>query len=278
MSFPAGECEQVMAKKTALKKLGWKPDLPDQRDLLYSASLARLRKLPEQVDLRKGCPPVYDQGEIGSCTANAIAAAVQFNRGKNGQKPDFIPSRLFIYYNERVIERSVAYDAGATLRDGVKSVAKLGVCPESEWPYDDTGPIEEGAAFPAKARAAQKPTAKCYRDALPHRVMSYHRIAPVLAQMKACLADGYPFVLGFTVYSRWYERQTADISMPGRNESAVGGHAVLAVGYDDASQRFTVRNSWGKKAGDKGYFYMPYAYLLDSSLARDFWTVRSVAG
>ena len=117
--------------------LGWMPDLPDNRDHLYSAPLAKLRVLPTKVDLRRRCPRVYNQGQIGSCTANAIAAAIEFDRKKQ-KLSDFIPSRLFIYYNERSIEHSIPLDNGAQIRDGIKSVAKEGACPETEWPYDDT--------------------------------------------------------------------------------------------------------------------------------------------
>ena len=113
------------------------PDLPDNRDHLYAAPLAKLRLLPGKVDLRRQCPKVYDQGQIGSCTANAIAAAIEFDRRKQ-KLSDFIPSRLFIYYNERSMEHSVPLDNGAQIRDGIKSVAKQGACPEMEWPYDDT--------------------------------------------------------------------------------------------------------------------------------------------
>src|SRR6476661_5903776 len=113
---------------------GWMPDVPDQRDLVFTA--ARVATVPPAVDLRPGCPPVYDQGQLGSCTANAIGAAIEYDRMKQNLTPDFVPSRLFIYYNERVIERTVSTDSGAQIRDGIKSVAKQGVCPEPDWPYD----------------------------------------------------------------------------------------------------------------------------------------------
>jgi C1A family cysteine protease len=258
------------------RSLGWQRDLPDHRDFLYSAPLAQLKALPQKVDLRKSCPPVYNQGAIGSCTANAIAAAVQFDRLKNSQKPDFVPSRLFVYYNERAIEHTIHYDAGAQLRDGIKSVAKQGVCPEKEWPYDDTAPSNENAPFPVGAPAGLKPLAKCYNDAAKYTAVSYQRVVQTLAQMKGCLAEGYPFVFGFTVYEKWYDNETKVLPLPSANEGVVGGHAVLAVGYDDAKQLFTFRNSWGVSAGDKGYFYMPYAYLTDASLANDLWTIRGM--
>src|SRR5712671_712702 len=124
-----------MAKITArkIKKYGYIPDLPDHRDRRL-AFLSAPIPLPAVVDLRPKMPPVYDQGQLGSCTGNAIAAAVQFERKKQGMGPDFAPSRLFIYYNERVIEGTVGTDAGAQIRDGIKAVAALGVCPEQpDW-------------------------------------------------------------------------------------------------------------------------------------------------
>jgi len=118
-------------KKNSRFGPGWMPDLPDNRDHLYSAPLAKLRVLPTKADLRRRCPRIYNQGEIGSCTANAIAAAIEFDRKKQKLR-DFIPSRLFIYFNERSIEHSIPLDNGAQIRDGIKSVAKQGACPETQ--------------------------------------------------------------------------------------------------------------------------------------------------
>src|SRR4030095_2793109 len=118
------------ARIRKIKRYGWIPDIPDQRDFLYAAPPAFLRALPPKVDLRKKCPPVYDQGQLGSCTANAIAGAIEFDQMKEQLPQIFLPSRLFIYYNERVIEGTVDSDSGAMLRDGIKTVAKQGACPE----------------------------------------------------------------------------------------------------------------------------------------------------
>ncbi len=258
-------------------RFGWRPDQPDHRDFVYSAPGRLLRSQPVRVDLRSKCPPVYDQLRLGSCTANAIAGAVQFGRRKARQGPDFVPSRLFIYFNERTIEHSVQFDAGAALRDGIKSVAKQGVCPEAMWPYDDTHGAREGDPFPAGAPAATKPPTSAYGEAAKHQVVSYERLVQSVTQLKGCLASGYPFVFGFTVYANFFATPTQQALVTPMPAGGVqGGHAVMAVGYDDATGSFTCRNSWGVGQGDKGYFFMPYAYVTDPGLAADFWTIRTV--
>ncbi len=251
-----------------IKGYGWVPDLPDGRDLLYAAPLKPLAKLPEKVDHRSKCPKVYNQGELGSCTANAIGAALEFDQMKQRLKNVSTPSRLFIYYNERAIEGTVDSDSGAMIRDGVKSVAKQGACPEKSWPYE----IE---------RFRDKPGRDCYAQGRQHQAIRYLRVNQTLGQLKGCLAEGFPFVFGFSVYEGFESPQvakTGEVQMPGAKEKFLGGHAVLAVGYDERSQRFIVRNSWGTQWGKRGYFTMPYPYLLQPSLSQDFWTIRQVEG
>ena len=245
---------------------GWVPDLPDHRDLTYSAPAQFLMALPTSVDLTSKCPPVYDQGQLGSCTGNAIGGAIQFEQMKQNLK-SFTPSRLFIYYNERVKEHTVASDSGAQIRDGMKVVAKLGAPPETDWPYDIN-------------KFADRPPASAFTDAAKNKVTSYQRVNRTLSQFKGCLASGYPFVFGFTVYDGFESTtvaQTGHASMPQSNEQVVGGHAVMAVGYDDQNQWFIVRNSWGTTWRMDGYFTLPYQYLLEPNLSDDFWTVRLVA-
>jgi len=246
------------------RSYGWVPDLPDHRDHLFAAAPEILTELPPKKDLRPGCPAVYDQGQLGSCTANAIAAAIQFDQKKQKIKV-FMASRLFIYYNERDMEGTVDSDSGAQIRDGIKSIASLGACPEAAWPYD----ID---------KFAEKPGPQCFKDAKNCEAISYQRLVSTnLNQLKGCLASGYPFVFGFTVYEGFESdevAQTGQVDLPDPSEESVGGHAVVAVGYDDSTRRFLVRNSWGKDWGMQGYFTMPYAYLTNADLADDFWTVR----
>lgn len=249
-----------------IKRYGWSPDLPDGRDMMYAAPFEQLAALPDKVDLRDKCPEVYDQGQLGSCTANAIGAAHEFDQMKEGQPNPFVPSRLFIYYNERVMEGTVETDSGAQIRDGVKSIAKRGVCPEASWPYDIN-------------KFRDKPPKPAYTEALDNQAIRYLRLTQTLNQLKGCLAAGFPFVFGFGVYESFETQDVATnghVPMPRANEDLLGGHAVLAVGYDEDKQWFIVRNSWGSGWGMDGYFTMPYAYLLQGTLSRDFWTVRAV--
>jgi C1A family cysteine protease len=272
---------EAAAPKPPTRKIaryGWVPDLPDYRDFTYAAPPHVMAALTGNVDLRKKCPEVYDQGQIGSCTANAIAGALQFDMMKQGLTV-FEPSRLFIYYNERAIEGKVGYDSGAMIRDGIKSVASQGDCPDSLWPYDATPADPTTGLFPHGAKAATKPPAKCYSEALKHKSVTYRSVAQNLADMQGCLGEGFPFVFGFTVYPGFESQdaaKTGNVPMPKTGEAPLGGHAVLAVGFDDEKRVFIVRNSWGKKWGDKGYFYIPYAYLLDDNLSDDFWTIQVV--
>jgi C1A family cysteine protease len=251
---------------TIKNRLGWVPDLPDYRDHLYATPSHIAAKLPAKVDLRSKCPPVFDQGDLGSCTANAIANAYLFDEMKQKKPSPFTPSRLFIYYNERVMENSVQSDAGAQIRDGIKSIAKQGVCAETLWPYDVT-------------KFTKKPPATAFTAGLKNQALSYRRLTPIASQLKGCLAEGFPFVFGITVYESFESdkvTKTGKVPMPAPKEKSLGGHAILGVGYDDSTQCFTVMNSWGPKWGDKGFFYLPYAYATDANLASDFWTVSII--
>jgi C1A family cysteine protease len=177
-------------------------------------------------------------------------------------------SRLFIYYNERVIEHTVNEDSGAMIRDGIKTLAKQGVCPESMWPYNIS-------------KFKNKPAPKCYAEGLKHQILAYYRIN-TLQELKTSIAAGFPVTFGFSVYESFMTDRVAKtgiVYMPKWYEQLMGGHAVLAVGYDDNMKiqknkgAVIVRNSWGTSWGDKGYFYMPYPYINDRNLSDDFWQI-----
>lgn len=245
------------------RKYGWKPDIPDFRDRSYRYLHM---VLPRKVDLRDRYHLIYDQGSLGSCTANALSMAYDFDRLQQNQEPT-VPSRLFIYYNERVLINKVTEDSGAYIRDGIKSMAKHGVCEETLWPY-------------VIGNFKLKPAQAAYDDAKLSTIKEYARLDNRnINQLKECLASGHGFVFGFSVYESFESPEVAKTGvmlMPGPEESMLGGHAVFCVGYDDETRRFIVRNSWGEKWGDKGHFYMPYSYITNDNLCDDFWTIKLV--
>ncbi len=254
-----------MASKI-IPRYGWLKDIPDKRDYPYVPPPDVVRSIPPTVDLRPYFPRIYNQGNLNSCTANAIAAALEFDEKKQGITRPFVPSRLFIYYSEREMEGDVESDNGAQIRNGIKSVSKLGCCRETLWPY-------------LEKKLKIKPSTPCYRQAMKYRALEYQRLEHNLIHMKSCLASGFPFVFGIKVYSSFEGarvRKTGHLEMPEKNEKLVGKHAVIAAGYLDSRRWFIVRNSWGEKWGLGGYFTIPYEYLLDRRLSADIWTIRVI--
>lgn len=255
-----------MSTSAQSRSYRWLPDVPDFRDYRFSETFkpATLTKsLPSYVDLRDKMSTVEDQEKLGSCTANALVGGLEYLEGiKYGKAVDL--SRLFVYYNERLMEGTARLDAGAFLRDGIKTLAKQGVCSERTWPY-------------IIDRFALKPSPAAYQEALKRKIKSYHRL-DTLDDMKTCLASGYPFVFGFSVYTYFESSAMAKdgvLYLPKAGEKYLGGHAVCAVGYDNPSRRLIVRNSWGAKWGQRGYFTMPYDYVVNRNLSDDFWTIQS---
>jgi len=247
-------------------RYGWIPDRPDQRDQTFVAAPGILANTNGDLDLRETLGDAYDQGQIRSCTANAIAAALEYELLKQNL-PAFTPSRLFIYYNTRLRDDTLPFDAGASIRNAMQSVASEGFCSEILWPY-------------TPGALVTLPSPECYAMGKTRRSIGYQRLPRSLAQMKGCLAEGYPFLFGFTAYEAFETpvvAKTGVLAMPAHAESALGGHAVLAVGFSEARQAFLVRNSWGPGWGLEGHFYMPAAYLLDEHLSDDFCTIRVVA-
>lgn len=256
-----------------VRRFGWKPDTPDQRDHQFSHAtvLRRLRgKLPARVDLRSLNlhAPVFDQGALGSCTANAIGKAFEFAQRRQGLE-DYAPSRLFIYYGEREIEDSIHFDSGAEIRDGLKVVNKLGAPHETLWPYN-------------VGRFTVKPAAAAYTDGEQHQALGYAAVEVKTTAVKAALAAGFPVVIGFTVYTSFFNiGRDGFMPLPKPSEGVEGGHAVLLMGYarmkapwDTYAKDYGIYlNSWGDLFGDAGFFYAPLGWMCDRRNADDFWTL-----
>lgn len=248
----------------------WKRDYHNRTDLyVHSHEAFKLTSepLPTSVDLRKFCAPVFDQGELGSCTGNALVGALEYLENKDkdfevdGQFVNL--SRLFVYYNERLVEGDVSEDGGAQISTGIKVLAETGAATEDMWPYQIW-------------KYTAKPSKKAYQDAATRKITAYARVdrSTGIDAIKTVLASGYPIVFGFTVFDSFMSPQVAKtgvLNMPKSNEGCEGGHAVLCVGYDDATQTVLVRNSWGPNWGQAGYFTMPYQYIMDENLANDLW-------
>ena len=251
--------------------MGWRRGLPDFRDKKYRAP-RRTEPLPEKIDLRKDLGgfanfPVWDQGQIGSCTAHGVGACIVYNMYQQKQKP-WMPSRLFVYYNSRVLEGNANFDAGAEIKDVIKSVATTGFAHESLWTYTDKG-----------TKFATKPPKEAYKDALKFKAVTYSSLNNAnLNQLKACLASGEIFTFGSTLFDSFFNavQNGGYIPMPSWNESIQGGHCMAAVGY--TKTHFIIRNSWGTTGvGDKGYMYMPFEYMTDTNLTADVWQVKTIS-
>jgi len=251
------------------KKLGWRRQRYDDRDIKYTPKLHRY-VLPRSFDLRKvvTLPQPYDQGELGSCVSNGIAFCFQYNE-TNINPLVGMPSRLFVYYNSRVLEGTVGEDSGVEIRDGIKSVNADGVCDEKLWPYVIT-------------KFTLKPSSEAYEQAISCRGLSYYALNQNLNDIKTALYNKLPVIFGFQVYSSFDTssvEKTGIMPIPNiRTEDCLGGHCVVAVGYDDAKNGgcIIVRNSWGTSWGDGGYFYMPYKVILDPNIASDFWVISKI--
>ena len=244
-----------------LVKFQWTRDRQDSRDFLYTASANRISS---SVDLRNFCTLVEDQQNLGSCTGQAIAGAIEYLNKKNNSIVDV--SRLYIYYFERMYLGTVNWDSGAYIRDGIKTVYNYGAPLERLWPY-------------IISRFKMRPAASVVNDGMRRKVTRYERIVDLNGCINA-LADGYPVIVGFLVYSSFMRNavvRTGMMPYPNvRTEPLLGGHAVLLVGYDNRTRRFIARNSWGSRWGDRGYFYMPYDVIDNRAMSDDFWIIKDV--
>lgn len=255
---------------------GWQPSPPDIRDMMYMPSPTMRGALPPSVllnvpELPAPFSPAWQQGGIGSCGPHSAALDLVFAQLKQDANAGsaVMPSRLFIYYNTRQLMGTVNQDSGVQNRALLKSLAQFGWCDESLWPYSDS-----------RQKMTTKPPAECYEQAATRRISAYLAVQQDLTTMKTCLADGDPFIFGFSVYESLESpmvTRTGMIPMPNHRERQVGGHDVLVIGYRDDIGCFVIRNSWGAEWGENGTGYIPYAYATHPQLAGDFWTVRKSA-
>jgi C1A family cysteine protease len=249
-----------------MRKYPLKKEPRDLRDYHFmSAQYKRPAEMPKEMDLRTKMAPVVDQGQLGSCTANAIVSGLrEYLLMLTPQKYEAL-SRLYLYWHERELEGHIDEDSGAYIRDGMKVLQQLGVCPERDYPYR----IEH---------FTDQPTPQAEQDAKAYRIGEYHRILDLDA-LKAALAEGLPVVIGMTIYESFESEEvarTGKVPVPRKSqEQVLGGHAMLAVGYKDTARGqgvVIVRNSWGPSWGDKGYCYIPYRMFRDPALMLDMWT------
>jgi C1A family cysteine protease len=267
-----------MTRPRKIQGYGWRRDLPDPRDRIYTPPkgtiVAGAGALPGTVDLSEHMPPIYDQGQLGSCTANGIARCLEYEALRQSEHA-VTPSRLFIYYGEREIEGSVQWDAGAEIRDGIKVVASQGAPSETDWPYDI-------------GRFTERPPEVAYADALNHQAIEYQRIVVggPGAPMRSAIASGLPIVFGFSVPASFedgsWDPRAEPLPLPGAGAQFIGGHCVTISGYDFTRSRFNVpafqcENSWGPGWGMSGRFWMDYRWFTPSrGLTDDLWVISRV--
>jgi C1A family cysteine protease len=246
---------------------GWKPDKLDFRDKLFRNYRLSTGSLPTKVDLRETYPQlrdlIYDQSNLGACTAFGIGSLVEFLQVKDNIQPYEELSKLFLYYEERFLEGTVRKDNGAMIRSGMKVLNKKGCCNSKLWPYKIS-------------RFRIKPPKACYLDAETHQSIEYFRIL-TLTDMLQSLSDGFPFTGGISVFQGFEDAgNDGIIPYPKKNEKPLGGHCVSFFGYDKEKEPFLGKNSWGKDWGENGWFYIPFKYLTNSKLASDLWTLRKM--
>jgi hypothetical protein len=198
----------------------------------------------------------------GNCTAFAMTGLMEFLDMKDDGRFTSL-SELFVYYLERDKMGTVDWDSGSYINYGLDVLAKRGSCTEDEMPYINP-----------EYRYKIMPTGRQLLSGLRRRISTYWEIY-TLDEMFTCLADGYPFVGGVSVYDSFVSdeiRKTGVIPMPRESESRRGAHAIVLVGYSMMDQRFIFRNSWGVDFGHSGYGTIPFQYIEDMGF--DYWTVR----
>jgi hypothetical protein len=211
----------------------------------------------DYIDLRDKFNEIFDQGKIGSCTANALTSIFEYD------KPNFKGSRLFLYYNERLYINETHKDEGAYLSDGILSLKSYGICEERYHPYIISNVFKE-------------PSKEAYENGKKYYVLEALNISNDVNEIKSWLIKKEPIAIGIAIYSNFMNSKTGMIGIPKQTDDFMGGHAVIICGFDDKNKIFILRNSWGVYWGDKGYFYLPYDYISNDELCGDLWIITRV--
>lgn len=229
-------------------------DQHDIRDFIYVPVLTPLK---DQVDLRLWTSAVENQSHLGSCVGNAIVGAYELIMNKQAHFQFVDLSRLFIYYNARLLEGAVDTDEGAYLRDGIKGIVQYGICSEAIWPY-----IIHNFAI--------TPTIASYDDAKTRTIKNYFRLLK-LEHILDALNNDHPVVVSMQLYSQFNEITNLSpvLKLPSADQSTIGGHAMCLVGYDMNKQCLLARNSFGPFWGEAGYCWIPFSYARDEFM--DSW-------
>lgn len=254
-------------------RYGWFPSAPDLND--FHLSITQHGIVPDEVDNSTRVPEIWNQTNLGACVGFGCSRAGVVAESHEIQPNPKIrhPSTLFVYYNGRALEGTINEDSGLSVRDGMKAIAKAGLCSEADWPYDIS-------------KFTIQPPAQAYADGKLERARRYYRVAQTLADLKAVLALGFGIAFGMTVYESFESltvERTGMVPMPQPGEKALGGHCQCIMGFSEKLHRFIVANSWGPDWGGRnettatrGYAFIPYELILSAQLSCDYWTIRSV--
>jgi C1A family cysteine protease len=240
----------------------WIPDYPEYSDKIYNTPIKNLL-VHAYVDLRMNCPGICDKKNINSSVAHAICYVYEYNIIKYDINNIFIPSKLFLYYNQRLIKKTQEYDSGASIRDGLRILDTIGICSEVDYPYNDN-------------ELYTKPSEEIYEASFKNKGIEYFKIIPTIVNIKSLLQDKIPIIFGYSVYINFENQVIEDntIKLPKNTDKFIGGDCGVCVGFDDLKKLFIIMNCKGVEWGDKGYFYMPYSYVLNNNLCNNFWIIK----